>query len=78
MLMTRIVKIKKRPFMKSIFAINLFGIIITYEEPSKMDLAHHGVAKLCLTVVIDAFSLMMVWPFKRLKGELTCRTAQLG
>ena len=29
MLMTRIIKIKKRPFMKSIFAINLLGIIIT-------------------------------------------------
>ena len=39
-LMTRIVRIKRRSFMKSFIAINLFGLIITCEELSKEELNH--------------------------------------
>lgn len=38
--MTRIIRIKKRAFMKSFFAINLFGMIVTCEELSKEDFNH--------------------------------------
>lgn len=39
-LMTRIIRIKRRSFMKSFIAINLFGIIVTCEELSKEELNH--------------------------------------
>ena len=39
-LMSRIVRIKRRSFMKSFIAINLFGIIVTCEELSKVELNH--------------------------------------
>ena len=38
--MSRIIKIKKRSFMKRFYAINLFGIIITCEKLSKESLNH--------------------------------------
>lgn len=38
--MTRIIRIKRRSFMKSFIAINLFGIIVTCEELSKVELNH--------------------------------------
>jgi len=38
--MTRIIRIKRRSFMKSFIAINLFGIIVTCEELSKEELNH--------------------------------------
>ena len=39
-LSSRIFRIKKRSFMKSFIAINLFGIIVTCEELSKVELNH--------------------------------------
>lgn len=39
-LMTRIIKINRRSFMKSFIAINLFGIIVTCEDLSKVELNH--------------------------------------
>jgi len=39
-LMSRIVRIKRRSFIKSFIAINLFGIIVTCEELSKVELNH--------------------------------------
>lgn len=38
--MSKIVKIKKRSFMRRFYAINLFGIIITCEKLSKESLNH--------------------------------------
>ena len=38
--MSRIVSIKRRSFMKSFIAINLFGMIVTCEELSKVELNH--------------------------------------
>ena len=38
--MSRIIKIKKRSFIKRFYAINLFGIIITCEKLSKESLNH--------------------------------------
>ena len=38
--MSKIIKIKKRSFMKLFYAINLFGIIITCEKLSKENLNH--------------------------------------
>ena len=38
--MSKIIKIKKRSFMKRFYAINLFGIIITCEKLSKESLNH--------------------------------------
>lgn len=39
-LMSRIVRIKRRSFMKSFIAINLFGMIVTCEDLSKVELNH--------------------------------------
>ena len=36
--MSRVIKIRKRAFMGDFYAINLFGMIITYEKLSKEEL----------------------------------------
>lgn len=38
--MSRVIKIRKRAFMGDFYAINLFGMIITYEKLSKEELNH--------------------------------------
>lgn len=41
--MSRVIKIRKRAFMGDFYAINLFGMIITYEKLSKEELNHERI-----------------------------------